>query len=72
MTIDLNGHVLKRNISSIAGDGNVIRITSGSTLTIQDSSGDNSGQITGSFSSDGGGINNSGTLYFQGGYNPCN
>lgn len=36
VTIDLNGHVLKRNISSIAGDGNVIRITSGSTLTIQD------------------------------------
>ena len=67
VTIDLNGNVLKRNISSIAGDGNVIRISSGSTLTIQDGSGDNSGQITGGFSSDGGGINNSGTLHFKGG-----
>lgn len=67
MTIDLNGHMLKRNISSIAGDGNVIRVSNGSTLTIQDGSGNNSGQITGGFSSDGGGINNSGILYFKGG-----
>ncbi len=67
VTIDLNGHMLKRIISSIAGDGNVIRVSKGSTLTIQDRSGNNSGQITGGFSSDGGGINNSGTLYFKGG-----
>ena len=67
VTIDLNGHMLKRNLSSIAGDGNVIRVSNGSTLTIQDGSGNNSGQITGGFSSDGGGINNSGTLYFKGG-----
>lgn len=67
VTIDLNGHMLKRNISSIAGDGNVIRVSNGSTLTIQDCSGNNSGQITGGFSSDGGGINNGGTLYFKGG-----
>ena len=59
--------MLKRNISSIAGDGNVIRVSNGSTLTIQDCSGNNSGQITGGFSSDGGGIYNSGTLYFKGG-----
>lgn len=67
VTIDLNGHMLKRNISSIAGDGNVIRVSNGSTLTIEDGSGNNSGQITGGFSSDGGGINNGGTLYFKGG-----
>lgn len=67
LTIDLNGHELKRSLSQVDANGNVIRIASDATLTIQDGSGDNSGRISGGFAADGGGIYNGGNLFFKGG-----
>ena len=68
-TIDLNGHTLSRNLSAADPDGHVIWILEGGTLTVKDSSGDNSGKLTGGWAYNGGGINVSknSTLYFQGG-----
>ena len=68
VTIDLNGHTLSRNLSASTECGNILRVTSNGTLTIKDSSGDNSGKITGGYDSDGGGgICNYGTLTLDGG-----
>ena len=67
VVIDLNGKTLNRNLTSSADDGHVFKISSGSRLTINDSSGNNSGVIKGGYSSDGGAIYNSGTLIFNGG-----
>ena len=67
ITIDLNGHTLSRNLSDPDDYGSVIRVEEGGTLTVKDSSGNNSGKISGGKSTNGGGINNHGTLYFQGG-----
>ena len=67
VTLDLNGHTLDRNLSERVDCGNVIRVESGSTLYVKDSSGNNSGKITGGYDSHGGGICAKGTLYFQGG-----
>ncbi len=67
VTLDLNGHTLDRNLSERVDFGNVIRVESGSTLYVKDSSGNNSGKITGGYDSNGGGICAKGTLYFQGG-----
>ena len=66
-TIDLNGHTLSRNSDTSSDMGSVIRVEEGGTLTVKDSSGDNSGKISGGKSTNGGGINNHGKLYFQGG-----
>ena len=66
-TIDLNGHTLSRNSDTSDDYGSVIRVEEGGTLTVKDSSGNNSGKISGGKSTNGGGINNHGTLYFQGG-----
>ena len=66
ITIDLNGKTLSRNLESAGMNGHVIWIKSG-TLYLKDSSGDNSGKISGGKAHNGGGIYNSGTLYFQGG-----
>ena len=66
ITIDLNGKTLSRNLESAGMNGHVIWIKSG-TLYLKDSSGNNSGKISGGKAHNGGGIYNSGTLYFQGG-----
>lgn len=67
ITLDLCGHTLSRNLTDLAVNGNVIKVFSGNTLTVKDSSGSNSGQIKGGRATDGGGIYNDGTLYLQGG-----
>ena len=69
VTLDLNGHTLSRSLYAADIDGHVIWIRKGGTLTIKDSSGDNSGKLTGGWAYNGGGINVStnSTLYFQGG-----
>ena len=67
VTIDLNGHTLSRSLDAADADGHVIWVRTGSTLTVTDGSGNNSGQITGGWASNGGGICNYGTLYFQSG-----
>ena len=46
-TIDLNGHKLTRPMTAAADGGQVIAVLNGGNLTIIDSSGNNSGQITG-------------------------
>ena len=65
--LDLNGFSLRRSLSSSDGFGNVIVIETGGTLTVKDSSGDNSGTITGGWAINGGGIRNHGTLTLEGG-----
>ena len=67
VTIDLNGKTLSRSLEAADADGHVIWVRTGSKLTVTDGSGNNSGQITGGWASNGGGICNYGTLYFQGG-----
>ena len=65
VSIDLNGHTLKRTMEAAADDGNVIYVSEGGTLTISDGGG--SGQITGGWAKEGGAIYNAGTLNIQGG-----
>ena len=70
VTIDLNGHKLDRGLgeaSSMLAKGDVFYIASGSSLTINDGSGNNSGKITGGYANNGGGIHNQGTLVVNGG-----
>ena len=67
VTLDLNGHKLSRNLSANNDMGSVIRVEKGGTLTVKDSSGDNSGKIMGGKATNGGGITNHGTLTFEGG-----
>jgi len=56
VTIDLNGHTLRRLMDAADDGGQVISVFGGWTLTIKDSSGDNSGKITGGWSYQGGAI----------------
>ena len=65
VTLDLNGHTLKRNIAEAYADGHVIEVFSQGTLTVVDNAG--GGTISGGRANNGGGICNYGTLYFQGG-----
>ena len=67
ITIDLNGKTLNRGLSSPATNGHVLTVLSGCTLTVNDSSGDNSGSIRGGYANTGGAINNLGTFIFNGG-----
>ena len=67
VTLDLNGHKLSRSLTDYADDGNVIRVETGGQLTVKDSGGNDSGQITGGKAINGGGICNHGTLTFEGG-----
>ena len=67
ITLDLNGWTLDRARMSTHNDGHVIIVRPGSTLTIIDSSGDNSGVITGGWATNGGAINNQGKLIIEGG-----
>ena len=65
--LDLNGYTLNRNLSASATYGNVIKVVSGSTLTVIDNSANGTGVITGGYTDNSGGIRNEGTLYFNGG-----
>ena len=65
ITLDLCGHALNRNLTSLVANGSVIKVFSGNTLTVKDSG--TGGMIKGGQATDGGGICNEGTLYFQGG-----
>lgn len=66
LILDLNGHSIDRNMTEATTTGYVIRIKSGSSLTIRDSAG--GGTITGGWSSfSGAGIVSSGTLNIEGG-----
>lgn len=65
--LDLNGHSLSRNLSASNANGSVISIKSGGTFTLKDSSGNNSGLLTGGRATNGGGVLNKGTFHFNGG-----
>lgn len=67
VTLDLNGHTLRRNLNAADADGHVIEVHSKGNLTIIDSSGNNSGTISGGWANNGGGICNYGTVNFIGG-----
>ena len=67
VTLDLNGKTLNRGLEECRDLGSVIRVEPGATLTVKDSSNDNSGVITGGASWNGGGICNHGTLTLKGG-----
>ena len=67
VTVDLNGFTLNRNMSKNADHGGIFRIEQWAKLTIIDSSGNDSGKITGGKSINGGGICNHGTLCLKGG-----
>ena len=64
LTLDLNGHVLK-----MTGDGSVLKVSDRATLTIQDSSANGTGTITGGNAEYGGGVyvDNNATLKMTGG-----
>ena len=67
VTLDLNGKTLNRGLTDCQDLGSVIRVEPGATLTVKDSSNNNSGVITGGASWNGGGICNHGTLTVEGG-----
>ena len=65
VTLDLNGHTLRRNLNATDRNGHVIEIFGGGTLILQDNAG--GGTISGGRAVNGGGICNYGTLFFLGG-----
>ena len=72
VTIDLNGHDLGRGLSgppSEGGDGHVIGVRAGSSVTINDGSSNKTGTISGGYAANGGGIynNNGATVTVNGG-----
>ena len=62
VTLDLGGKTLDRGLAVCQERGSVIIVEAGAKLTIKDSSGKNTGTITGGASFYGGGILNHGTL----------
>ena len=68
ITLDLNGHTLNRNLTSAKNNGFVLWVKDDAILTLRDSSGDDSGTITGGYASgDGGGIYAMGRFEMYGG-----
>ena len=67
VTLDLCGFTLNRGLTECRDLGSVIRVEPGATLTLKDSSNNNSGVVTGGASWNGGGICNHGTLTVEGG-----
>ena len=68
VTIDLNGYRIFRNVLGQGGatvDGSAIRIEQSATLTVKDSQG--GGRIHGGYATQGGGVYNAGTFYFESG-----
>ena len=66
-TIDLRGYELFRTLIEADANGHVIEVHSRGNLTIEDSSGNNSGSITGGRANNGGGICNYGKVTIKGG-----
>ena len=67
ITLDLNGHTLGRNLKERGiKNGGVLYIQEGAILTLRDS-GETAGAVTGGYSSNGGGIQNHGTLILESG-----
>ena len=64
IVLDLNGKTLKRNLSALESYGNVIRVVDGGRLTLEDSSSNHSGKITGARTTDEG-IGNGGVYVGQ-------
>ncbi len=56
ISLDLNGHTLTRPMTAADQNGQVIAVMNGGQLTIKDSSGNDSGTITGGWAKMGGGI----------------
>jgi len=68
VTLDLNSHNLNRGLSSATANGHAVKVNSGCTLTVTDSSGGATGTITGGYTTtNGGGIVNEGNLIVSGG-----
>ena len=66
-TLDLNGYTLSRSLPDSQETGHVIRVNSGSKLTLKDSSGDGSGTIMGGNAPAGGGAYVEGEVIVEGG-----
>ena len=67
LEIDLNGHTVSRNLEEINENGHVFSVAAGATLTIKDSSLDQSGTVTGGKATLGGAIYNAGTFIIESG-----
>ncbi|MBQ6342357.1 MAG: InlB B-repeat-containing protein [Anaerolineaceae bacterium] len=70
LTLDLNGKTLTRGLTSPTENGHVIHVTVARTLTIKDSSTEQTGRITGGNTTGNGGgilIDDRGTLVLEGG-----
>ena len=68
VTLDLNTTKLSRNLNSAQGDGSVIHVEKGGSLTILDSNTGHNGTIQGGWATRGGGVYNEGTLTLESGY----
>ena len=66
-TIDLNGHTIDRGLSNAGTDDYADFIVNDGNLTITDSSGDDSGMITGGYAAQGGAVYNNCALTIEGG-----
>lgn len=63
IVLDLQGYTLSRSLEQATNNGYVVKVASGATVTIQDTSEGEKGKITGGWNnSQGGGIYNDGTL----------
>ena len=68
IVLDLQGHSVSRSLNSAADDGHVIKVERGATLTVQDTSEEKKGKITGGNTKGrGGGIHNLGTFILKSG-----
>ena len=68
VVLDLQGHSVSRSLNAAADDGHVIKVESGATLTVQDTSDGAAGTITGgNTKGTGGGIYNDGTFILKSG-----
>ena len=67
VTIDLNGHTIRRSLSAADADGHVFYVKEGGKLTIVDNNEEGGGLITGGWANNGGGINvaSGGTLLLK-------
>lgn len=61
--LDLNGHIINRNLTHAVGDGRVFNIDNHASLTIRDSSVGQTGKITGAWNED----DNGGCIYVSSG-----
>ena len=68
VVLDLQGYSVSRSLNTAADDGHVIKVESGATLTVQDTSEEKKGKITGGKTKGrGGGIHNLGTFILKSG-----